>query len=135
MNLDEIKQAVNDGKKVYWQEPSYQVICDSKGQWLIKHANGHCIGLTWDDEVTMNGKAEDFHIEKPIFSMENVLKLGIGEQSQWKFGLITRDISRVSETEIEIDDTSDGWLSVTVTNEVFEKLLSREVSLLDLDWE
>lgn len=62
MTLDEIKQAVLDGKKVYWENPSYQVIVDSKNQWLIKHTNGHCIGLTWDDDVTMNGKPEDFHI-------------------------------------------------------------------------
>lgn len=62
MTLDEIKQAVLGGKKVYWQAPSYQVIHDSKDQWLIKHVSGRCIGLAWDDETTLNGKAEDFHI-------------------------------------------------------------------------
>jgi hypothetical protein len=38
----------------------YKNGCD---QWLIKcELNDHCIGLTWRDGVTMNGKPEDFFI-------------------------------------------------------------------------
>ncbi len=61
MTLEEIKSAVNEGKTVYCQSAAYQVIKDSKNQWLIKCSNGHYIGLTWTDEVTMNGKEEDFY--------------------------------------------------------------------------
>ena len=60
MQLSEIKQAIKDGKKVFWSTTAYEVIKDAKGQYLIKHGNGHCIGLTWSDGVTMNGKESEF---------------------------------------------------------------------------
>lgn len=62
MTLSEIKTAVESGKIVHWSSTYYTVIKDKIGQWLIKCDNGHCIGLTWTDEVTMNGKEEDFFI-------------------------------------------------------------------------
>ena len=36
MNLDEIKQSVNQGSRVYWGDSGYQVIVDSLGQYFIK---------------------------------------------------------------------------------------------------
>lgn len=60
MTLQEIKQVLEEGKKVYWSNTSYEVIKDSKGQYLIK-SNNHCIGLTWNDGVTLNGKPEQFY--------------------------------------------------------------------------
>ena len=63
MTLEEIKQAIEDGKKVYWASEAYDVIKDSIGQYLIScNINGHCIGLTWRDGVTLNGKEEEFFI-------------------------------------------------------------------------
>ncbi len=63
MTLEEIKCAVESGKKVYWKNQNYEVIKDSIGQWLINcPMTGYCIGLTWRDGVTMNGEPEDFHI-------------------------------------------------------------------------
>ena len=63
MTLQEIKDAVNSGKNVCWKNEFYEVIVDKKGQWLIKcHMNGSCIGLTWSDDVTLNGKESDFFI-------------------------------------------------------------------------
>lgn len=59
MSITEIKQALDTGKKVYWSNESYQVI-KSQGTYLIAHQNGSCIGLTWQDEVTLNGNEEDF---------------------------------------------------------------------------
>ena len=61
MNLQEIKNAVLSGQKVCWSNPSYDVVFNGK-EWMIKHASGHCIGLTWTDDVTLNGKQEDFKI-------------------------------------------------------------------------
>ncbi len=62
MTLSEIKAAVSAGRTVHWKQPTYRVIC-SLGQWLIAcEFNGHCIGLTWTDGVTMNGKPEDFYV-------------------------------------------------------------------------
>ena len=63
MTLAEIKQAIEDGLKVYWKQSNYEVIKDSIGQYLICcTSNDHCIGLTWRDEVTMNGEEKDFYI-------------------------------------------------------------------------
>jgi len=61
MNLQEIKNAVLSGNKVYWQNPAYEVIKDNNDQWMIKHIFGHRIGLTWADDITLNGKEEEFY--------------------------------------------------------------------------
>lgn len=63
MTLDEIKQAVEDGKTVHWASRAYKVVKDDVGQWLIVCTlNNHAIGLTWRDGVTMNGKPEEFFL-------------------------------------------------------------------------
>lgn len=64
MTLKEIKDAVLAGKRVCWADRNYEVILDSVGQWLIRCTdNGSCIGLTWRDDITMNGKPEDFFVD------------------------------------------------------------------------
>lgn len=66
MTLDEIKAAVLAGKKVHWANTAYRVIRDNIGQWLIVcDLNDHCIGLTWRDDVTVNGKPEQFFVGAP----------------------------------------------------------------------
>ena len=64
MTVEEIKQAIEDGKNVYWKNNAYKVIKNQKnGELLIKcQSNNSCIGLTWADETTLNGKEEDFYI-------------------------------------------------------------------------
>lgn len=63
MSLEAIKAAVSDGKRVCWKSEAYEVISDTLGQWLIRCTmNNSCIGLTWADGVTMNGKEADFFI-------------------------------------------------------------------------
>jgi len=64
MNLEEIKKAVTEGKKVHWATEAYIVINPKGGsQWLINCVrNDSCIGLTWVDGVTMNGKESEFYI-------------------------------------------------------------------------
>ena len=64
MNLQEIKDAVKSGQTVYWNSKIYEVIQDKLGQWMIKcTSNNSCIGLTWADEVTLNGKENEFFLE------------------------------------------------------------------------
>jgi hypothetical protein len=63
MNLSEIKQAIANGQTVCWSNIGYQVIKDSKENYLIKHHSGNCIGLTWQDNTTLNGKESDFFIK------------------------------------------------------------------------
>jgi hypothetical protein len=60
--------------------------------------------------------------------------LKIGEQKDWKFGLITRTCYRVNEDLYEIHDCSDGWQIARVNHKTFEKLIAGEISLLSLDW-
>jgi len=65
MKLHEIKQAIEENKKVFWSNNNYEVIKDSIGQYLIKcNLNNHCIGLTWLDEETMNGEEKDFFVRE-----------------------------------------------------------------------
>jgi len=63
MKLQEIKDAVLSGETVHWRSALYKVIYAEKiNEFLIKCTeNDTCIGLTWKDEVTMNGKEEDFY--------------------------------------------------------------------------
>lgn len=64
MKIAEIRRAVDEGLRVHWQNPEYEVIRSSvDSRYLIRSsATGHCIGLTWADGDTLNGKEEDFFI-------------------------------------------------------------------------
>lgn len=64
MNLQEITTAVDEGKIVRWSNGAYQVINGGKAGYLIRSYNGHCIGLTWADNITLTGKEEEFYIEE-----------------------------------------------------------------------
>ena len=64
MTLQEIKNAVNDGKRVCWASTGYEVLYDEVGQWLIWcRMNDNYIGLTHRDEVTLNGREDQFFID------------------------------------------------------------------------
>ena len=66
MRLEEIKQAIAEGRKVYHGNKNYEVIQDKIGQYLIVCSfNGYTIGLTHSDKQTMNGKEADFFAETP----------------------------------------------------------------------
>lgn len=62
MTLTEIKAAVERGETVFWANKGYRVVKDTIGQWFVIHSGGHCIGLTWNDGVTMNGKESEFFV-------------------------------------------------------------------------
>ncbi len=67
MNVTEIKEAVRNGKQVKWASELYDVklhhFSSGEEQWLITCSqNNHSIGLTWVDDVTLNGKEEQFYI-------------------------------------------------------------------------
>ena len=65
MTLDQIKAALDAGEKVHWQNRGYNVIKDKIGQYLVVcPSTGGCWGLTHRDGVTMNGKPEEFYIER-----------------------------------------------------------------------
>jgi len=61
MNLQEIKQAIRDGKTVYCSNTAYTVVKDNLNQYLIKCSiNDFCIGLTWRDGITLNDIENNF---------------------------------------------------------------------------
>ena len=64
MTLDQIKENVNKGVNVFWQNSFYKVV-KSGNDYLIKGGNGHCIGLTWSDGITLNGKNDEFFCFEP----------------------------------------------------------------------
>lgn len=73
MNLQQITETVDAGRTVHWQNGSYTVRKgpahdDAPGsaanpalRYVIAHESGNCIGLTWRDGVTLNGKECDFY--------------------------------------------------------------------------
>jgi hypothetical protein len=64
MNAQQIKEAVRHGKKVNWINKAYEVIEDSRGEFLIKcNINGSMIGLTHIDGTTLNGNEDEFFCE------------------------------------------------------------------------
>lgn len=63
MTIAEIKQAVDEGKFVYWVHSGYKVIKDNAGQYLIQCTmNDHCIGLTNRAGTHLNGEEDEFKI-------------------------------------------------------------------------
>ncbi len=62
MNLQEIKNAVDSGVIVHHHHAGYRVIKGAAGYMISNVYNNNCIGLTWRNGVTMNGKEADFYI-------------------------------------------------------------------------
>ncbi len=122
MTLEEIKQAVLDGKTVHWSNDSYKVLYQPYGtinrlkddpadRWIISCSNGHSIGLTWSDGVTLNGKENDFYIaisdeerlRQALLEYADKIK-GIAEKmsrSEDSFGLFHRLESMADEMEYD----------------------------------
>ena len=62
MKLNEIKEAVEQGKTVHWCNDLYTVIKDEKCNRFLITCCENYIGLTHKDGVTLNGKEEEFYI-------------------------------------------------------------------------
>ena len=63
MKLNEIKKAISDGKNVKWSTDIYDVIKANNDYLIVCKLNNNCIGLTWQDNKTMNGSEKDFYIK------------------------------------------------------------------------
>lgn len=62
MKLQEIKNAVLSGKRVFWANKAYEVKFKHDQWYIFCSLNEHIIGLTWQDGTTLNGKEKDFFI-------------------------------------------------------------------------
>jgi len=60
MDLEAIKTALAAGRKVYSKNLAYPVVKHNKQYLITCTLSAMCHGLTWQDGVTMNGKAEEF---------------------------------------------------------------------------
>ena len=61
MTLEQIKQAIEAGKRVFWQNSNYEVKQCKHNIMIVSQNN--CIGLTWQDGTTLNGHESDFYCE------------------------------------------------------------------------
>jgi hypothetical protein len=64
-----------------------------------------------------------------------MVTMEIGEMIDWKFGLINRQIERISENDYLIHETSGSWITAKVDKKTLDKLTNGEMSLLELNWE
>jgi|TARA_R110000796_G_scaffold71179_2_gene161516 hypothetical protein len=65
MTLAEIQKAITENKEVRWMNDGYKVYQDSIGQYLITFIdNDYTIGLTHQNDLTLNGNEQDFYIKK-----------------------------------------------------------------------
>ena len=64
MTLQEIQNAVMAGHTVHWENTAYVVeYAPDIDEFLIRCTlNDSCIGLTWRDGTTMNGREDQFFI-------------------------------------------------------------------------
>ena len=62
MNLEQIKKALKNGLKVYWENDGYEVLKDKLGRYLVvfKH-NGYTVGLT-DLNGNLQGNPNKFYV-------------------------------------------------------------------------
>lgn len=58
----------------------------------------------------------------------------IGTYQEWRLGIISRFVYRITENEFEINDTSNGWVSCIVDKETILGLTNGEKSFLELNW-
>jgi hypothetical protein len=67
--------------------------------------------------------------------MDKILDLKVGHSTDWKFGLITRDVYRISDKYFELTEISGGsWLNAKVSKETMTQILEGKKSLLTLNW-
>ena len=64
----------------------------------------------------------------------SLLKLHTMNIENWRFGLVTREIVRISEDLFEIHDTSDGWQIAEVDKQTLKGVIDGTISLTTLNW-
>ena len=63
MTLDEIKKAVDEGKKVKWANKLYEVV-KNNGEYFIVCENGFTTGLTYKSTGQLIDRPSDFYIAR-----------------------------------------------------------------------
>ena len=82
MTLKEIKEKVDAGFRVCWATPAYEVVHDSVDQWLIWCVdNDNYIGLTHSDDVTLNGREDQFFVDETVAQDEVKAALALAQRT------------------------------------------------------
>ena len=72
--INDIKNAVLSGNRVFWKNDSCEVIKDSKNQWMIAFRRGQSgenyVGLTYRDGVRSDYDPKDFYIKGKSVNMK-----------------------------------------------------------------
>ena len=64
MNVHDIKEAVDSGKKVFWASKKYAVVKEDTGSYKIQYTwNGKTTELIKRDGVTLTCSSEKFFVE------------------------------------------------------------------------
>lgn len=99
MEINEIKKAIGEGKRVYMGE-GYEVIKDNLNQYFIKcYLSGSLIRLTNLKGDMLNGKIEDFYIKK----MEEKIRITMDKQERMDLinAISCIDLSKFENTVLE----------------------------------
>lgn len=117
-NAADIRQAVDQGQKVYWASLLYEVIKDSKGQYLIRcTSNNNCTGLTWQDNTTLNGKIEDFFIALKIGDKATINTAGL---AQFKAETSHQGIELLQYQRLVIDSANEIGVIAAIGHDVID---------------
>jgi hypothetical protein len=65
---------------------------------------------------------------------DKIINLSIGESIDWKFGLITREVYRISKNKFEINETCGIWITAIVTKKQMNDLFNGSLSIRELKW-
>ena len=65
---------------------------------------------------------------------EQIINLSIGESIDWKFGLTTREVYRISKNKFEINETCGIWITAIVTKKQMNDLFNGSLSIRELKW-
>ena len=78
--------------------------------------------------------AERFESAPSSLSKHTPMTHEINTWQDWKFGLITREVYRISENQFEINDLSDGWSIAIVDLTTMQGLLNGSVPLTSIQF-
>lgn len=68
------------------------------------------------------------------FTANDLANWKVGDTKDWKFGLITREVTKDGENKFTIDDTSSGWMSAQVDAKTLLAVTNGEMDYSELDW-
>lgn len=120
MTAEEIRTAINEGKKVYWNSPIYKVIKDSKDQYLIVCTqNQYTVGLTHQDGTTLNGNEEEFILQTDFIKSQIKAELDKGKEPYEIFCINSAQGIYICETLQEYA-IENGWEGFHKDNEVIK---------------